>query len=125
MEDLQRKVRDLTQYQEQLEREKESLQSKLEQTKQKLSDVQDEAQQNQLVYGRDQALNQQSVSITLCLINSGIYRSNFCKEKFKKCKASSKRKLKCMRPSVVSIIFKFNSYLHLFNNYRIHSTRAL
>jgi len=69
LEDLQRKVRDLTQYQEQLEREKEQLQSKLEQTKQKLSDVQDEAQQNQLVYGRDQALSQQSVSMMFYLFN--------------------------------------------------------
>jgi uncharacterized coiled-coil DUF342 family protein len=58
LEDSERKVRDLTQNLDHLQRERDSLLEKQEQTKKKLSDIQDEAQQNQLVFGRDQALSQ-------------------------------------------------------------------
>ena len=58
LEDSERKVRDLTQNLDHLQRERDSLLEKQDQTKKKLSDIQDEAQQNQLVFGRDQALSQ-------------------------------------------------------------------
>ena len=68
LEDGERKVRDLTQNLDHLQRERDQLLEKQDQTKKKLSDIQDEAQQNQLVFGRDQALSQQSVRIQFILI---------------------------------------------------------
>lgn len=60
-EDFERKIGDMAQTIEQLEKERSFIEEKLETTKIKLSDVQDEAQQNQLIHGRDQALSQQSI----------------------------------------------------------------
>jgi hypothetical protein len=39
-------------------RERDNLKEKTDQTKKKLVEAQDEAQQSQLIYGRDQALSQ-------------------------------------------------------------------
>ena len=53
VDDLERKSRDMTQTLEQVQSERDALEEKLDTTKRRLNDVQDEAQQNQLVYGRD------------------------------------------------------------------------
>ena len=54
-------MRDLSYASELLKQEKEQLSSKLESTKKRFTEVQEETQQNQLVFSRDQALNKQSI----------------------------------------------------------------
>lgn len=44
-----------------MQKERDNLTEKLDATKRKYIELQDEAQQNQLVFGRDQALSEQSI----------------------------------------------------------------
>lgn len=58
---LQRKISELEQAKASIENDKKTLQQKFDQTKQRLTEMQDEAMQNKLEYGREQALLTQKI----------------------------------------------------------------